>query len=267
MRLALRLGLLTFMIAGLGAERAGASFITFERLPDGSTPVDNTRLLAPYAIDGGGTVSFFFDRNNNLTPDQGDAPGWFEQVGNNNPDGFFSQWNSELAGRAIHDRARQGFEAQLGRFFLRQPDGIGPVPAPFVILYDTSQTIRELSGEIWDIDGRASNTEQWRVEVLDAAANVLAVRDSPLGNLGQGPDSLDSLPWTFAFRGLPDGVRAVRLTFIGSKSDGVGLAFNNFSAVSAQGFVIPEPSSLLMAGVGAAGLLGSLRLGRVRARG
>jgi hypothetical protein len=123
------------------------------------------------------------------------------------------------------------------------------VSAPFTIAYDTNQTIRELSGEIWDIDGGANGTEQWRVDVLNGLGGVLATVDSPLG-INQDPGSLDSLPWTFAFTNLPDGVESVRLTFIGSKTVAVGLAFNNFSATVA----IPEPSSWLLAALGILGL-------------
>ena len=90
-------------------------------------------------------------------------------------------------------------------------------------------------------------TEQWHVDVLDGAGNVLKDAnghdidiDSPIGVDGQSPGSLDSLPWIFGFRGLPDGVGAVRLTFNGTKPDGVGLAFNNFSATTVSASSSPS---------------------------
>ena len=129
--------------------------------------------------------------------------------------------------------------ALLGDFVLR-PQQPGAVPAPFIIDYNTTLGISALSGEIWDIDG-GIGTEQWQVDVLDAALNVLASQISPLGS----GSVLDSRAWTFAFSGLPAGVDKVRLSFIGTKTDGVGLAFNNFSP-----FAVPEPGTAMLVGFG-----------------
>jgi hypothetical protein len=41
---------------------------------------------------------------------------------------------------------------------------------------------------------------------------------------------------------LPDGVASLRLSFVGSKTMGIGLAFNNFSPDTA----VPEPSGLIL---------------------
>jgi len=246
------------------AARA-ADLIDFETRPNGEAPADDARLAAPYALSGGGTVSFFFDVNENGRFDLGvDALPRFEQVGEDGTDGFAStQTPSQSA-----DRARPGFGPQLGRWFLRQPDGIGVLPGPFLILYDTDQAIREFSGEIWDIDGtpREGVTERWRVDVLDSAGSILATRRSPLG-VDASPDSLDSLPWEFGFRGLPDGVRAIRLTFVGTKTDGIGLAFNNFSPTFAVpgSVAVPEPSGLALLAAGAGAVAAAAR-GRRRAR-
>jgi hypothetical protein len=114
----------------------------------------------------------------------------------------------------------------MGSFMLRKPTSInnGPLPGPFIAAYDTTQIITQFSGEIWDIDA----TDQWRVDALNSANQVLASRTSPtFGNTG--PNSLDSLPWQFQFTNLPLGVKSVRLTYLGVNSNGVGLSFNNFS--------------------------------------
>ncbi|MEO6809922.1 MAG: PEP-CTERM sorting domain-containing protein [Isosphaeraceae bacterium] len=240
------------VILALIAVKADAEIIDFELTPDGSTPTDNAALHLPYAIDGGGTVKFFFDTNGNNVFDRGtDQLPVFEQIGANDPDGFHSEYWSDQKGTPVFDRARPGYGPQLGQFFLRQPDGIGVVNGPFMISYDTPQTIREFSGEIWDID----KGEKWRVDVLNPSGSVLATRDSPVGLAGLDPASLDSLPWNFAFTNLPDGVQAIRLTFIGAKTDGIGLAFNNFSATRA----VPEPTSLALLTLGTLGLLGYQR--------
>lgn len=253
----------------VAAGPATANLITFEETPLGLTPPDDAPLARPYAIDGGGAVFFFFDLDGNTRYDPSvDVLPRFEQIGKNgSADGFFSAYYS-TPDTPVYDRARPGYGPQLGQYFIRQPDGIGPVPADLVIRYNTSQTIRALSGEVWDIDGAPAGTEQWVAEVLDVDGNPLLdaggrpiTETSPLG-VDQSLSSLDSLPWVFSFRDLPDGVGAVRLHFAdnpGRKLDGVGLAFNNFSATSDQGFVIPEPSSLALVGLGLLGLAAGRR--------
>ena len=118
------------------------------------------------------------------------------------------------------------------------------VPGPFIIDYTTALNITALSGEIWDIDGSNSDTvgtESWRVEVLDAANSILATQDSPVGTLSSNSAPLDGKPWTFGFTGLT-GIDKVRITFTGTKTSGIGLAFNNFSPTTSM--AVPEPMSL-----------------------
>jgi hypothetical protein len=239
--------------------RAG-DMIDFETRPDGALPVDDEVLRGRYALSGGGSVGFFFDVAdsngvyNNVFDRGHDALPVFEEIGRDGNDGF----QATTAGSDQYfdrPRAGSGLGPQLGRFFLRQPDPIGGLPGRFIIDYDTTQTIREFSGEIWDIDGG----ERWRVDVLDAAGSVLRTLLSPQGTTG--PDTLDSLPWMFGFNNLPDGVKAIRLTFVGQKTTGIGLAFNNFSPTFAvPGSVVPEPSSLALLGSAAAlGLAAAFR--------
>lgn len=239
----------------VGGGPARADLITFETTPTGATPVDNAPLAAPYAVNGG-TVRFFFDTNGNNVHDSGDVNPRFEARGNADPDpqGFQSTKNGG------QDRPAGG---SLGAWFLRQPDGIGALPGPFIIDYDVAQPIDALSGEIWDIDSTPQATERWRVDVLDSAGSVVATQLSPLGILQTDPASLDSLPWTFMFTGLTQlslDVDKVRLTFVGTKRDGIGLSFNNYSAFEA----VPEPGSLALIAVG--GLAGVLGYRRKRAR-
>lgn len=249
-----------------GGVRAG-DMITFETRPNGSTPNDDDVLRNPYMLSDGGSVRFFFDRPdangvyNNTYDARWDALPVFEQVGTDGTDGFLAT----NAGDGVHDRAPKGsgFGPQLGQFFLRQPDPIGVLPGPFIIAYDTTQTIREFSGEIWDIDAVQGGRlyEQWRVDVLNASGSVLATRLSPKGLPAAAPGSLDSLPWVFGFKDLPDGVSAIRITFEGTKTGGIGLAFNNFSPTYAvPGSVVPEPSSVVLLGAASAvGLVAAAR--------
>jgi hypothetical protein len=210
---------------------AHADLINFELTPNGETPVDNSVLDTPYSITGG-RVRFFFDANRNNTFDEGDQHSRFEARGNQDasPQGFRS---------TKHGGSDRTTAASMQDWFLRQPDGIGMLPGPFIAEYDVAGPIDALSGQIWDIDAAGPNgarTEQWLVEVLDSADNLVASLNSPLGIAQADPTSLDSLPWVFSFNGLTEistDVRKVRLTFTGTKTDGIGLAFDNFNATQA----------------------------------
>ncbi len=207
-----------------------AQLIDFETTPAGGVPADNAPLATPYNLTGGGTVGFYFDVNLSNAHDAGDTNSLFEAAGQDGSDGFVNSVTG------INDDAAAGFAAQLGGFFVRQPIN-GTVPSPFLIDYNTSQTITALGGEIWDIDGStALGTEQWLVEVLNASNVPLATQLSPLGV----NNAMDAMPWAFSFSGLPTGVDKVRITFVGSKTQGLGLAFNNFYPMTA-----PEPTMLL----------------------
>jgi hypothetical protein len=217
-----------------------AQLVTFDQTPAGTSPVDNSELASGYTIDGGGTVRFFFDTSGNGSFDSGvDALPIFEAAGDDPESGFVNN------GLARNDTAAPGFENQLGTHFLRQPASLGAIPAPFFVDYDTTQTITELSGEIWDIDGVIEptdpgfGTEQWLVEALNGSGAILASRLSPLGTEPTVP--LDGQPWIFSFTNLPAGVDKIRITFTGTRP-AIGLAFNNFSPTVA----IPEPGSFLV---------------------
>jgi len=222
----------------LGSQAQAAGLIDFESAPGGGAPVDDASLSAPYPMPGGGSVRFFFDNNGNNIFDAGvDDEPIFEASGADGVDGFAN------AVTGIADTANGGLASLLGSFFLRQLTP-GTIPSPLVIDYTSSVAISELSGEIWDIDGQSQATERWAVAVLDAAGAPLAGQLSPIGN----SSALDGLPWTFSFTGLPAGVDKVRISFVGTKISGLGLAFNNFTPIQA----VPEPSTLaLLLGGGA----------------
>jgi hypothetical protein len=223
----------------------GASFadvITFETTPAGGIPIDNANLAAPYPLIGGGNVTFFFDNNGNYVFNSGiDTLPVFEAYGADINDGFANG----LTG--ISDTANGGLAGQLGSFFLRQLQPGGP-PPPFIVDYNTSQVITALSGEIWDIDGSVGNTEGWLVEALDSSNSLLTSQLSPVGN----STALDGLPWTFSFSSLPTGFDKLRITFAGSKTTGLGLAFNNFDPTNAA---IPEPNTFVLFFVSATSLI------------
>jgi hypothetical protein len=237
MRTAHILAVASFAMLVLWWLPASATVIDFETTPAGGTPIDNAPLSTSYNISGGGAAVFFFDSNGNNAYDAGtDALPVFEAYGPDGVDGFAN------ATTGLADTANGGLAGQLGNFFLRQLQP-GTPPPPFIVAYNTTQTITALSGEIWDIDGGPTNTEQWFVEALDSSNNLLASQLSPLGN----SLALDGLPWVFSFSGLPAGFDKVRITFVGTKTTGLGLAFNNFDPTAAAA---PEPGTLLLAAVG-----------------
>jgi hypothetical protein len=248
-----------------GAAQA-SDVITFEANPAGGTPLDNSPLSDPYAI-AGGTVRFFFDVNGNDSFDAGtDALPVFEATGDadGDPSGFRSTKNNGF------DRP---YAPGLGDWFLRPPIELVSLPAPvnYVVDYDTTRTIDALSGEIWDIDAGGTGHERWLVEVLDRDNIVVARQLSPVGIDQADPNSLDSLPWTFSFTNLTarsNAVDRVRLTYVGTRTIGYGLAFNNFSAFGPLAPTpVPEPSTFLLAGVGLAGLATACKARRSRRAG
>ena len=243
--------LLAIVVIAVIAQTAfGVTTINFETTPTGDLPTDNTQLQTTYPVSGGGSVRFFFDANGNNTFQAGiDHFPAFEQIGSNPPDRF------ENTNLGLFDVAAPGFEAQLGNFFLIDSISPGVNPPPFIAAYSGTMPIAELTGEIWDIDGATGRgTEQWVVDVLNSSGQVIATTTSPLGEF-HGPNSLDGKPWTFDFTNLPAGAQAVRLTFIGTATSGIGLAFNNFGIAT-----VPEPSALLML------FSGALAIGLVRYR-
>lgn len=120
------------------------------------------------------------------------------------------------------------------------------------ILYNNLVT--GASGQIWDIDGHGKNaTEQWEVLAFNGT-NLVGMDTSPMGNSG-GPESLNALPWAFSL-GSATGFDRIEFKFIGTKKSGIGLAFDNFNATSAQLVAVPAPaSSIWLFGFGL-GLLG-----------
>jgi len=218
---------------------ASAALIDFETDPTSAPTVDDYVLNSPYPIVGG-SVSMYFDNNTNFTFDAGDDYPILEQIGTDGTDAY----TSTVGGGS--DLPTLATASQLGNFFMRHVSP-GPPPGNLVIDYNTVAPIPSLSGEIWDIDGASQATERWRVDVLDASNSILATQFSPVGNTLAG----DSLPWTFVFTGLPAGVDKVLIRFVGTKTNSIGLAFNNFSPVEA----VPEPGSVVLIGLGAIALV------------
>jgi len=224
---------------------SAASVIDFETTPAGITPIDDAPLssLTPYVYPGL-QISFGLDGNSDGIVDTDSV---FEHAGldpSEPPNGGFS-------GSSGTDTADPGFAAQLGNWFLRSPVG-GSNFGTLVITYSGTTIVNAASGEIWDIDGTAQfaggpgDTEEYTVRAYDALNNLLATQVSPLGTLTSAIAPLDGQPWVFSFSGLAAGIAKITIDFTGSKTSGIGLAFNNFNPTGA----VPEPSAWILGGCG-----------------
>lgn len=230
------------LLAGL-ATRGEAQVINFETTPSGAMPVDDAPLpfATPYTI-AGVQLAFGFDLDVNGSVDANAA---FERAGTFQGEtliGFVGSSGPDTADTAV-------LSLQLGQWFLRsQTTGLDF--GRFVIQYTSVLPVTAASGEIWDIDGQQSLgvTEQYTVQAFDAANTLLATDVSPTGVLDTATAPLDGQPWMFSFSGLSN-IDHIWVTFTGTKTSGIGLAFNNFRPTTAA----PEPGGAVIAAVGLAG--------------
>ncbi len=227
-----------------------------------------------------GAATITFDRG--FVDDQQVGPNSFDQFGVS----FGGQTDLFIEARGAEPDSTQGFattatgvadtgatsalDAQLGPFFLRTLGinaGAGSFDANEPVLnvrYDRTPA-EIISGEIWDIDSaRNGNTEAWRVELRDVNNDPLASINSPVSlrvdNLDTDPAggfaNLDGRAWEFSFTdddipgGTIEDVASLQIFFTGSKTAGIGLAFNNFESGVAP-VPLPAGGLLLLTGLAA----------------
>ena len=227
----------------VAAAGASASIIDFEpdsfgNLPDGSAAVDNMSILDQYEAAFG--IRFGLDADKDLTRDAGDAP-LLELVGEDDPgNGFLNDPDGQ------YDFPRPEHAAELGDYFLRT-EGLSGDLASLLIEYTAGGTF-EASGQIWDIDGNNNQgTEQWLVTAFDENGDEVDSMLSPLGEQNNSSVPTESAPWTWSFDVFPEGpaIEKILIEFVGTKTQGVGLAFDNFSPR-----VVPTPGSAALALLG-----------------
>ena len=231
---------LLFFTSLLLTTNASGSMINFETVPNG-TSADKLAISTQYATDYGVTFGLDTDGNGSI-----DETPHLEQVGSS--DTGYGFVNNNLG---QYDSAASGFESRLGNYFLRFGTSnfmSSPVPI-FTISYSTP--VNAASAEIWDIDGDTNNSEKWIVSALDNQRNIIDTILSP-EHFTFGNESLDGKPWTWSFNHSPADISQITITFAGTKTSGIGLAFDNFSPSSA----VPVPGAVWLLGSGLAGLAG-----------
>ena len=215
-----------------------AGLIDFETNANGYIPADNEviALTDIFSIDNI-NIRFGFDSNMNGIINKEAVFENTGEIGDTNDTAFWVR-------NASKDTAAPGYETLLGDYFLRQFEPYKPF-GQFVILHESNLPVTAASGEIWDIDG-GNNTEQFLVQAFNEG-QLLESMYSPLGNNRK----LDGKPWTFTFNNLSN-ITKITIDFTGSKRNGLGIAFNNFSAetgVSALTTEVPEPKSVWLFGL------------------
>lgn len=223
-------------VALFASAQASATLINFENGPSKGL-VDNDAVTNQYMSEGVTFTGAFLEATGDSSLPPPDT----------NPQAFFN----DVTGK-WDDPAAPG----LGNWFLRSAGEVssrGGMGVYLTVVYATPVTAA--SGQIWDIDGSASDTEQWSVNAYAGGILVASVM-SPLGNT-KDDTSLNGKPWTFDLPSTTPFDR-IEFEFIGSKTRGVGLAFDNFNTSALS---VPEPAALGMFGLGALliGLFAGLR--------
>jgi len=170
-----------------------------------------------------------------------------EEAGNGDPAlGFV---NDQLGSADTDEDANY----DLDYYFLRTTAALSANLHDFnpVFTLDFSDPAVYVSAQIWDIDGNFSQgTEAWKVTALLGDMSTTQIL-SPVGS-NIGSRSLDGKAWEFMF-GSYAGIKSITFEFIGSKTQGIGVAFDNLA------FAVSGPGSSMILFMGLAILLVSLR--------
>jgi|SRR5581483_2487326 len=148
----------------------------------------------------------------------------------------------------------------LGNFFLTAGTPLGPPPPP--VLVNFVNPVASVGGDILDIDGKTAGAESWRVDALNSSGLMIDSVTLTQTSAGAG----DGMATPFAISHTSADISSLEITFTGSKTTGVGLGFDNFtaSATPAPGAAVPLPPAVWSAGATLLALGGIARLRRTR---
>ncbi len=218
-----RAPMLALFLALQIAGAATAQTVDFEPdtsgcLPDGSTAVDDLAITNQFQSLG---IVFGVDNNLDLVPDTGISP-FLEARGSDGTDAFAGG-----CGVSSHDTERTDRPQSLGSFFLRTRAGVGTSDS-LLITYATPFSHRA-SGELWDIDGIPSSSEEWMITAFGAGGSRLASPIvSPLGTSTTCENALESGAWPWVVDVDPSGqpIAYIRIDYLGAGT--TLLALDNF---------------------------------------
>lgn len=117
--------------------------------------------------------------------------------------------------------------------------------------FDYDSAVTGVSGEIWDLDENSYGTEQFTVTAYDANGAVVSGLTSPEVSYD---DDLDGLPWSWSLAG--DDITQVVMEFVGTRTNYLGLAFDNFDYNSANASATATSHAAPVPGAFPLGLLG-----------
>lgn len=194
-------------------------------------------------------VTFSSSQTDLVIEEAGDA--------DDNPDGFVYDQGSTNDLDVDPDN-------DLGTYFLRTRGeiterGLGAADPVMTIAY-SGPAATLISGEIWDVDGnQGQGSEQWVVQAKDSSGAILGSLTSPNGTTNSA-GSLDGMAWLFSFSSAnvsdPGAIASLDFFFTGTKTQGIGLAFDNFKV---EAIPLPAPALLLLTGLAGLAWIGRRR--------
>ena len=185
----------------------------------------------------------------------------FEQVGYGDGGDAFNYTDS--SGNLVYGPGNGG--GDLGDFYLAvgttdnmsQLYNTGYVRMEF----DYASSVTGASGEIWDLDENRYGTEQFSVTAYDSNGAVVAGLVSPEVSYD---NSLDGLPWSWSLSG--DDISQVVMEFVGTRTNYLGLAFDNFDYDTANPNATATSHATPVPGAFPIGLAGLVLFGAQRRR-